>query len=114
MSGLLVLMGLKGPRISDGALGFMSQVSNWLGAPRLKIIMTAFSSLPLVTAPMAWRAANLDKESPMAPRAPTWRKSRRVMPSQVVIEPLPEIFSMPSSPFSLQLQDLTYLLRMSR
>src|SRR5208282_2306683 len=93
MSGLLVRMGLNGPRISEGALGFMSQVSIWLGAPRLKIMMHDFSSLPLATAPMDLRAANFAIVSPMAPSAPTCRKSRRVMPSQVVMEPFPVILN---------------------
>src|SRR5437763_4739634 len=94
MSGLLVLMGLNGPRISEGALGFMSKVSNWLGAPRLKIMMHDFSSLPGATAPSAWRAANFESDKPSAPSVPTCRKSRRVIPSQVVIEPLPVSLSM--------------------
>jgi len=34
--GLLVRIGLKGPRISAGASGFMSNVSSWLGCARLK------------------------------------------------------------------------------
>src|SRR5438874_1978425 len=76
----------------------MSQVSNWLGAPRLKIMITAFSSLPLETAPSAWRVANLERVSPRAPSAPTWRKSRRVIPSHVVIEPSPVTVNM-VSPF---------------
>ena len=35
----------------------------------------------------------------MAPSAPTWRKSRFVMPSQVVIEPVPVNLSMTSQRF---------------
>src|SRR4030095_15950092 len=35
----------------------------------------------------------------MAPSVPTWRKSRRVIPSQVVIEPFPDIFSIGAWPF---------------
>src|SRR5439155_17246880 len=93
MSGLTVLIDLKGPRISRGASGFMSQVSNWLGAPRLKIMMTDFSSFPLATAPMACKAAYLESVRPMAPSAPACKKSRRVMPSHVVIDPGPVIFS---------------------
>src|SRR5439155_24227208 len=93
MSGLLVRIGWKGPRISRGASGFISQVSNWLGAPRLKIMITDCSSLPLATAPMACSAARLERVKARAPSARTWRKSRRVMPSQVVREPLPETFS---------------------
>src|SRR5205814_1523764 len=51
ISGFLVRIGWHGPRISRGASGFMSQVSNWLGAPRLKIRIADFSSFPLSTAP---------------------------------------------------------------
>src|SRR5881394_546841 len=94
MSGLFVLIGLNGPRISDGAFGFMSNVSSWLGAPRLKIMMQDLLSLDLSTAPSACRAANLDRLRPIAPRVPTCRKSRRLTPSQVVIEPLAVNFSM--------------------
>src|SRR6185503_3541521 len=97
MSGLLVLIGLNGPRISRGASGFMSHVSSWLGAPRLKMSMTAFSSLPFVSAPAALNAASCDRLKPIAPSAPTCRKSRRVIPSHVVIEPLPVTLSMVGS-----------------
>ncbi len=44
MPGALVLIGLNGPRISSGASGFMSNRSSWLGAPRLKIMITLRSS----------------------------------------------------------------------
>src|SRR2546426_1252617 len=94
MSGLFVLIGLNGPRISAGAFGFMSNVSNWLGAPRLKIMIHDFSSFPAATAPRDWRAANFESDKPSAPSVPTCRKSRRVIPSQVAIEPLPVILSM--------------------
>src|ERR1700742_1720606 len=88
MSGLFVLMTLNGPRISRGASGFGSHVSIWLGAPRLKIMMHARWSLDLSTAPMACNALNSGIESPMAPKVPARRKSRRVTPSQVWTEPL--------------------------
>ena len=71
MSGLFVRTGLNGPRISRGASGFMSQVSSWLGAPRLKIMMTDFSSLSRATAPMAFNAAQFESVNPTAPSAPT-------------------------------------------
>src|SRR5881394_4678357 len=89
MSGLLVWMGLNGPRISRGASGFMSQVSNWLGAPRLKMRMQDLSDCCGLTAPAALRPAKVAIEKPRAPSVPTWRKSRRVKPSQVVTEPFP-------------------------
>ena len=40
------------------------------------------SSFPGLTAPAAWAASICGSESPIAPRAPTWRKSRRVTPLQ--------------------------------
>lgn len=52
----LVEMGLNGPRISLGASGFMSKRSSWLGAPRLKIMMTDFSFESALTFPAAWAA----------------------------------------------------------
>src|SRR2546429_652590 len=80
MSGLFVLIALKGPRISDGAFGFMSNVTNWLGAPRLKIMMQDLLSFDLSTAPRACKAANLERVRPMALRVPTCRKSRPPTP----------------------------------
>src|SRR3954464_2268398 len=90
ISGLLVRIVLNGPRISRGASGFGSQVSIWLGAPRLKIIMQARSSLVLSTAPIAFSPLSIGRESPSAPSVPAWRKSRRVTPSHVETEPLLE------------------------
>ena len=40
----LVRIGLKGPRISRGAFGLGSQVSSWLGAPKLKIMIALLLS----------------------------------------------------------------------
>ena len=48
----LVGMGLYGPRISAGASGFVSQVSNWLGPPTRKSMMQLMS-LSGLTAPSA-------------------------------------------------------------
>ncbi len=56
MSGDAVEIGLNGPRISAGASGFMSNVSSWLGAPRLKIMMAERSSCAATTLPAAWAA----------------------------------------------------------
>ncbi len=82
MSGQFVRMVLNGPRISRGASGFGSQVSIWLGAPRLKIMMHARSSFDVSTAPMARSDWKSGKDSPMALSVPAERKSRRVTPSQ--------------------------------
>ena len=85
---LFVRIGLKGPRISLGASGFMSQRSCWLGAPRLKIMMQDLLLFLASTLPSAFSLAKPGSVSPMALRVPAERKSRRVMPSQVVTEPL--------------------------
>ena len=55
MPGTLVLMGLYGPRISTGALGFMSQVSSCDGPPTRNSMMQ-FVSFFRSTAPSAFRA----------------------------------------------------------
>ena len=47
---------LEGPRISAGASGFMSNVSSWLGAPRLKIMIAERSSSAALTLPPAFAA----------------------------------------------------------
>ena len=44
MPGTLVEMGLYGPRYASGALGFMSQVSTWLGPPHSSTKMHDFSA----------------------------------------------------------------------
>jgi hypothetical protein len=45
---------------------------------------------PVTVAPSASIWARRAREKPSAPSVPTWRKSRRVIPSQVVMEPAPE------------------------
>ncbi len=59
-------------------------------------MMHARSSLDLSTTFIALSALNWDIDSPIAPSVPAWRKSRRVRPSQVVVEPLPENLNMAS------------------
>ena len=52
MPGTSVEMGLYGPRIEAGALGFISQVSTWLGPPQSSTKIHDFSAataLPLVS-----------------------------------------------------------------
>src|SRR3989442_366675 len=49
--------------------------------------------LSFFAAPSACNSANFDIESPSAPSVPTCKKSRRVIPSHVVIEPFPVILS---------------------
>src|SRR6185369_9129601 len=92
-SGDFVEIGLNGPRISAGASGFISNVSSWLGAPRLKIMMAERSSRP-ITRPAAFAPKKSASEKPIAPSAPTFRKSRRVVPLQVVAHPWPRISNM--------------------
>ena len=87
MPGARVCIGWKGPRISRGAWGFISQQSNWLGAPRLKIMIPFLARL-LSTAPAACRAENSASPNP-APKEPTCRKSRRERPSHVCDVPRP-------------------------
>src|SRR3954470_1377347 len=81
MPGTLVGMDPKAPRYSTGASGFGSQVSCWLGPPRIQRMMTDLSrevGLP------AARAACSDfnrpaSVSPAYPSAPARRKPRRLM-----------------------------------
>src|SRR5262249_1487227 len=92
--GTLVEMALKGPRTSSGALGLGSQVSMWLGPPTRSSMMqlTSLSCPGLGAAGVAEAAALRAKKSgnarPRAERAPAWRKSRRVRPSQKETERL--------------------------
>src|SRR5215211_2096303 len=81
MPGTLVGIGVYGPRTSRGALGFMSHVSSWLGAPT-SIRTMQFTSASAVTAPAAFSANRSESESPSRPRPPACRKSRLLMPSQ--------------------------------
>jgi hypothetical protein len=62
----------------------------------LKIMMHDLSSLPFAAAPRACNPASFERVKPIALRVPTCRKSRRVIPSQVVMEPLPVTLSMAS------------------
>src|SRR4030095_14842966 len=89
-------MGLNGPRISRGASGLRSKRSSWDGAPRLKIKMhaLAFSFPEDAASPSAASSDHRAMDRPRAPRVPTRRKSRRAIPSQLMIEPLPVTVSM--------------------
>ena len=71
-----------------------SNVSIWLGAPRLKIMMTERSSCSLLTRPSSLAAARPGSDRPMAPKAPASRKSRRVTPSHVCAVPTSVSLSM--------------------
>src|SRR4051812_35300206 len=78
--GTLVLIGLYGPRISTGALGFMSKVSSCDGPP-MSISKMQLTSL-LAVAPRARRLNQSVRLSPRVASAPACRKSRRFSPSQ--------------------------------
>ena len=89
--GLFVRIGLNGPRISRRRVGLhVQQVSIWLGRAEIEdhdagllVVARLHRALRLQT------PADAASVSPMAPSAPTWRKSRRVMPSQVCVEARP-------------------------
>ena len=68
---VFVRIGLKGPRISAAASGFMSQRSSWLGPPRLKIMMQDRFSWPGRTFPSLAARTYCGSDSPTAARAPT-------------------------------------------
>jgi hypothetical protein len=56
----------------------MSNVSSWLGAPRLKIRMQDLSSRSAATAPASLAASHCGSEKLSAPSVPTWRNSHRL------------------------------------
>ena len=69
---------LEGAADLGRRFGFMSQQSIWLGAPRLKIMITDRSSWPSATPPRALAAISSGSDSPMADSVPACRNSRRV------------------------------------
>src|ERR1044072_2266803 len=77
-----VLMGLNSPRISEGASGFMSYMSMWLGPPPRQIMMTDLSRFPGGTAPSALSRRNGGSVNPPSASAPVFKKLRRESPSQ--------------------------------
>ena len=80
MPGTLVEIGLNSPRYSDGALGFMSQVSIWLGPPRIHRMITDFcrdGDWPLAAA-AASRLSNSGNASPAIPSTPAFTNPRRL------------------------------------
>ena len=81
--GALVEMGLNGPRTSRGASGLTSNVSIWLGAPRLKIMIAERLDLVGSTPLESAAARYCGRPKPIAPSVPTWRKSLRRAPLQV-------------------------------
>src|SRR5439155_4794320 len=89
--GTTVLIGLKSPRMFDGASGFGSQISMWLGPPWRKIRSTDLAlpqpGLPLLSATgfaFACRRSTSARLRPKRPAPPTRKNSRRENPSQVL------------------------------
>src|SRR5580700_6963259 len=79
MPGTLVEMGWYGPRIVEGALGFISQVSIWLGPPQSNTKMHDFSAamaLPLASS-LSLPSTIPGMPSESAPMPPTMRACRR-------------------------------------
>src|SRR3954447_11855568 len=81
MPGTLVLRGLKAPRYSSGASGFMSNVSRWLGPPPAQRRITEKSrstpgDVDAAARTSASRTGNPPARAPME-RAPILRKPRR-------------------------------------
>ena len=79
MPGTLVEMGLYGPRIVSGALGFISHVSTWLGPPHSNTKMHDFSAAtalpPVSSLSLPITIPGMPSES--APMPPAMRACRR-------------------------------------
>src|SRR5260370_20003716 len=81
-----VLIGLNSPRTYDGASGFGSQISMWLGPPCRKTMITDLAELnPRAPssreAPCAFHWKKFARFNPSTPTEPTRNNSRRVGPS---------------------------------
>src|ERR1700735_442128 len=86
---MLVLMGLNVPRNSDGASGFMSHISRWLGPPPCQKRITLTSLAAAAASPaMAWRRSRPLRLIPPSIKEPALRKLRRLIPSQQRYAPL--------------------------
>src|SRR5438034_8688449 len=83
---------LNSPRTFEGASGFGSQMSMWLGPPCRKMKMTLLAwPQPLliladsgVVEALAWRRRMSARLMPRKPAPPMRRNSRRLKPSQVL------------------------------
>src|SRR2546426_7335189 len=79
MPGTLVEIAPNSPRYSLGASGFGSQVSCWLGPPRIQRMITEFwreGDLPCEAARASQRNKS-ESDKPASPSSPTFRKLRR-------------------------------------
>ena len=81
--GTAVAIGSNGPRYSSGASGFMSNVSRWLGPPQSQSTITLFACGRESCPAFALMATRSARDSPIAPRPPTWRKALRESPPHV-------------------------------
>src|SRR5712692_4002683 len=92
MPGTIDLIGLNSPRTFEGASGFGSQISMWLGPPWRKTRMTDLArpqpDLPLALsgaeAALACKRRTSARLTPRMPAPPTRRNSRRLKPSHVL------------------------------
>src|SRR5687767_13747926 len=86
MPSTLVLIGLKSPRMLEGASGLGSQMSMWLGPPWRKIMKTDFARASIFVPAFAEAASSLRNSGALNPsndRPPARNNSRRDQPSQV-------------------------------
>src|SRR6266700_3877396 len=92
MPGTIDLIGLNSPRTFEGASGFGSQISMWLGPPWRKTRMTDLArpqpDFPLALsgaeAALACKRRTSARLTPRMPAPPTRRNSRRLKPSHVL------------------------------
>ncbi len=77
--GILVEIVSSGPRTSDGACGFGSNVSKWLGPPSSHTRTHRFAT-PKVASPdgCSDAAASFDRTGPVNAKLPKAKKSRRL------------------------------------
>src|SRR4051812_48811502 len=84
------LIDLNSPRIFDGASGFGSQISIWLGPPWRKSMITDLAlPQPVLTFPSGPLLAACNRKisprlSPRTPAPPIRKNSRRLNPSHVL------------------------------
>ena len=78
-AGTAVEIGENSPRISTGASGLGSQVSNWLGPPRIQRMITELARRTSRPVEAAWdsRFSSCGSDSPADPSMPTLSRPRR-------------------------------------
>ncbi len=86
--GSFVAIDPKGPRISEGASGFGSHMSRWLGPPESQIRITLVFRVPSpAEAAVAWRRNSPGTERPARPESPVCRNPRPRRPDPDEIAP---------------------------